>query len=143
MSVTLADPGVLLPHGPGMRFLSRICAFEDEMLECEVVPGERDHAFVRDGKIPISMSIEYMAQAIGAFVSLNTGEGQGRPGYVIAVRRLVFSAPGFELHRPLLVRVDRRWGEVAIARFDARILGGNEQLAGASLSVFRPSEENE
>ncbi|MBV1862743.1 MAG: hypothetical protein KUG77_30250 [Nannocystaceae bacterium] len=133
----------LLPHGPSMCFLSTVLAFEGEVLECEVIPGEGDAAFVREGVIPAAVSLEYMAQAIAAFVSLKTGRGQGEPGFVMAVRRFKISVPSFELHRPLRVRVERRWGESSAARFDGTIYEGDAVVATGAMSVFRPDKEEQ
>ncbi len=141
MVPNFAEPAELLPHGPSMRFLRRVLALEEETIACEFVPGENEDAFARDGVVPSALAIEYMAQAIAAFVSLKTGRDQDKPGFVIAVRRFEITVDSFAPGRPLVVRAERRWGEVRVARFDASVLDGDERLASASLSVFRPTED--
>jgi predicted hotdog family 3-hydroxylacyl-ACP dehydratase len=137
------SPAELLPHGPTMRFISRILAFEDEMLECEVIPGAHDMAFARDGAIPAAVGVEYMAQAIAAFVSLKTGRDHSKPGFVMAIRRMKVEVTRFALHKPLRIHVERRWGEVRAARFDAVVYDGDTVVLQGALSVFRPTDEEQ
>ena len=136
-----ADPEELLPHGPSVRFLERVLSLEEEAITCEIVPGKNELAFSRDGTISPALAIEYMAQAIAAFVSLKTGRDHDKPGFVIAVRRFQLATDKLSPGRPLLVRAERRWGEVDVGRFDASILDQADCLVSASLTVFRPTED--
>jgi len=138
----LPAPAQLLPHGPSMVFIERIVERGETHVVCEVVPGTNDASHARDGVIPATMSVEYMAQTVSLYAGLRAPPGQRREvGYVIAVRALKVRAPSFALGVPLKVRAQWQWGEDRLGRFETSISRGDETIASAFMSVYRPTPE--
>lgn len=146
-SQSLPDPSDfapidLLPHGPSMVFIDEVLEYGAESVVCRVVPGSNDGQYARDGVVPATMCVEYMAQAISAYAGLRAEPGERRQiGYIIAVRSLRVHVPGFVVGQPLIVRANRQWGEAHLGRFEAAIEREGEVVAQAFMSVYRPTAE--
>ncbi|MCX4247038.1 ApeP family dehydratase [Paraliomyxa miuraensis] len=145
---TWPDPRTLLPHDAPLVFIERIVEAGEGTIACRVVPGTIDAEFAEDGAIPATMGVEYMAQAIGVYASLQAEPGRRRDiGYVISVRDLSVSVTGFELGRPLIVRARWQWGQDRLGRFLVSVEredapdGG--PLTSAVMSVYRPPPEEQ
>lgn len=144
----LPHPRTLLPHDGPMVFLERILEAGAGTIACRVVPGTADADFVDEGVVPATMGVEYMAQTIGVYASLQVEPSRRREiGYVISVRNLSVAVPGFVVGRPLVVRASWQWGQERLGRFQTSIaLEGEPEgrlLASAVMSVYRPPPEEQ
>lgn len=133
-------PAELLPHGPALVFLDRVLECGEQHVVCEAVPRPCDAAYACNGMVPATMCVEYMAQAVAVFAGLQAAPDRRREiGYIIAVRMLKVSVRGFPLGEPVRVHALRQWGEEQLGRFQTSIRRGEEELASAFMSVYRPS----
>ncbi|MBL4687071.1 MAG: hypothetical protein JKY37_20920 [Nannocystaceae bacterium] len=133
------SPAELLPHGPTLVFLDRVLERGEQYVVCEATPRPCEVAYACNGMVPATMCVEYMAQAVAVFAGFQAPAGRRREiGYIIAVRMLKVCVPGFPLGEPLRVQALRQWGEEQLGRFQTSIHRGEDELASAFMSVYRP-----
>ena len=140
-----ANPGRIesyIPHRGAMRLVDRVLEVDDEHLVAEVdVPF--DGLFVRDGKVPPWIGIEYMAQAVAAWAG-HRKRGLGaepRAGLLLGTRRYEANCDGFP--SGALLRIEVRTELIAangLGQFDCRIVLDGSELATARISVLDPPE---
>lgn len=132
----------LVPQRPPMRLVDAVLAASDDAITCaaEVRAGD---LFVRDGRAPAAVALEYMAQAIAAHAGLGARARGGEPavGLIAACRSL-------ELHADALVPGDlleitaERAFVGPLTEYRARVTRRGEPLAEAVLHVAAPAPEN-
>jgi predicted hotdog family 3-hydroxylacyl-ACP dehydratase len=134
----------LLPHGPSAVFIERILEQGERHVTCRVVPGTADAEHVAGGLIPSAIGVEYMAQAVALYASLQAEPERRRDiGYVIAIRTLTLAVPGFAVGEALVVRATWQWGEDRLGRFETSIERDGLPLATAFMSVYRPPPQEQ
>ena len=132
----------LIPHRGAMRLLDRVLVADEEHVLAEVdVPY--DGLFVREGRVPAWVGIEYMAQAVAAWAGARargTG-GAPRPGLLLGTRRYEVRCDGFPSGARL--RVEARCeliGANGLGQFDCRIDMDGRPVATSRISVLDPPE---
>ena len=94
MTAKLYPPEDVLPHSGRMVLLDRLTSVEEGRLTAEVVL-DADSMFVRNGRARAIVIVEYMAQAVGAYVGTLSRE-KNEPveiGYLIGIREMTMSVP--------------------------------------------------
>ena len=138
----LPDVRSLLPHSGAMVLLDRVVAIEDDRLSAEV-SIRPDSLFYRAGGVGAWVGMEYMAQAIAAYVG-HLAQARGEPvkvGFLLGLRRYECSRPVFERGSVLRVHVKCiLHSENGLGSFDCYIEDANEKLASATVTVFRPGD---
>lgn len=138
----------LLPHRAPMSLLSGYDPAsytpESDRFQCWVIPSQSDLFYDAPlGGIPPVVSVEYMAQAVAAFVGLGDRQ-QGktpRVGFFLGTRRLTLTLARFEPGRLYRIHVSPLFSDEAFASFQAEIVDDtNTPCATALLNVFRPDE---
>jgi predicted hotdog family 3-hydroxylacyl-ACP dehydratase len=131
-----------IPHRGAMRLIDRVLEVGDEHVVAEVdVPF--DGLFVRDGRVPPWIGIEYMAQTVSAWAG-SRARGQGgtpRAGLLLGSRRYEVKCDGFPSGTRL--RIEVRCELVAangLGQFDCRIVMDGKDVATARISVLDPPE---
>jgi predicted hotdog family 3-hydroxylacyl-ACP dehydratase len=131
-----------IPHRGGMRLIDRVLEIDDEHVVAEVdVPF--DGLFVRDGRVPSWIGIEYMAQTVSAWAG-HRGRALGngpRPGLLLGSRRYEAHGDGFP--SGALLRVEVRCeliGANGLGQFDCRIVMEGRDVATARIAVLDPPE---
>lgn len=140
-----ADNGVddWIPHRGGMQLLDRILEADDDQAVAEV-NIQAQGLFVRDGRVPPWVGIEYMAQTISAWAGgrgQRAGNAGPKVGLLLGSRRYDAHCDGFAIGSTL--RVEARcqmYGDNGLGLFDCRILDGGRELATATISVFEPDD---
>ena len=91
--VTFPPVKDLVPHRGPMCLLDRVLDKQGDTLTAEVSVGPQT-SFVREDGVDVVVGIEYMAQAVAAWVSLDDADSgcpqKPRSGYLVAVRRADF-----------------------------------------------------
>jgi len=131
-----------VPHRDPMLLIHRLLDAGPLHAVAEVtVPA--DGLFVRDGRVPAWVGIEYMAQTIAAWSGArDLAEGrEPRQGMLLGTRR--YQATVSDFVPGMVLRVDARQEFVAdngLGMFDCRIFQQHQdnELATARLSVFVP-----
>lgn len=99
----------LLPHGPEMVLLNRVCGHDENSIHC-ATDSHRDpsNPLRRHGKLPALAAVEYAAQA-AALHAVLSGQGEPGAGAVLGgVRDVVSSTDRLDdLDGELAVRVKR------------------------------------
>lgn len=132
--------GELLPHDPPMIWLDQVLSHADDVIECGLTIQE-EHVFLEDGRVEALVSLEWMAQAVGALVGLldYNQQQRPRPGYLIAVPEATFEVDGFQVGDQLTVAAKRVWGDAELASFECSVTQQGARVAAAQLSVYRRS----
>ncbi|MCA9694788.1 MAG: hypothetical protein KC636_34735 [Myxococcales bacterium] len=138
---TEAFPAVesLIPHGPPMRRIDAITAWDGETLVCSLEVRD-DDPFADDGAVPASACLEYIAQACAVHASLRREGGAQQPGYLMGCRQLELLVDGLAVGDRLQITV-RETGEIGgAAMFEGRVARGEEPVARGVLSVILGAE---
>lgn len=126
----------LVPQRDAMMLLDRVVARDDDSATCELTVRE-GAAFVREGRVPAAVFLEYMAQAAAAFVGLRARDHHRAPreGYLLAAREMDLFTDGARVGDALRVRATRLDEDGALARFRAEVTRDGVTLATATLTV--------
>ena len=137
------DVKELVPHRGDMSWLDAVLKADEDTLvaSARIRP---DSYFVRDGVLPVWVSVEYMAQAVAAWAG-HRARAKGMPvriGFLLGTRRLDVHRQCFHVGDGLRIEVHRElMGENGLGMFACRILVDDEVAATANLSVFEPPDE--
>ena len=128
----------LLPHEPPMLWLDRVLFRDGDKIRCGL-EIRSEHVFVEDGSVEPVVSIEWMAQTVGALVGIfdRRKELVPRPGYLIAIPEATFDVDTFEVGDQLVIEAKRVWGDDELASFECAVARGGRTVATAQLSVYR------
>jgi predicted hotdog family 3-hydroxylacyl-ACP dehydratase len=102
--------------------------------------------FVRDSELPNVALLEYMAQAVGAFVTLERRRTAGGPpspriGYLVSAREVNFRVAALPVGKRFQVSAHLDWHERPMARFSCRVHADGQCLAEGQLTVYARAEE--
>jgi len=136
----LPDPSALLPHAGAMLFIDRITSHDGERLTCEA-EVRADNPLLVQGRLAAAGLLEYLAQAGGLLIGLNTtNAGQGSMGgQLVSARKLEFFVPAVAVGERLRVRVQRLGSEGGLERFEGSVERAGEKMAEALFCVLRAS----
>jgi predicted hotdog family 3-hydroxylacyl-ACP dehydratase len=129
----------LLPHTAPMVLLDSVEQADATCVECSVLLSDRD-PFMVQGRVRGVVCLEYMAQAVGAFVGLER-RGRGlRPqiGYIVGVRSLTLHQAYLQRGARLKVCATLTWSDVETATFDATVTCDEQLVAEGQISVYQP-----
>jgi predicted hotdog family 3-hydroxylacyl-ACP dehydratase len=139
--VDYSDVAGLIPHSGQMVLLDRVLEFDEAGLTAELVV--RDDGLFGDGNaIPAWAGIEYMAQAVGAYVGIKS-KLAGEPiklGYLLGTRRYNSNVPSFAVGTALTIYVKIIIQDEKLGVFDCTILGEGIEIT-ANLNVYQPPVE--
>lgn len=128
----------LLPHSGKFVLIDRIIALEGETLIAEL--KVRDDGLFSDGSpIPAWIGIEYMAQAVGAYVGIKSilaGEPI-RLGYLLGTRRYASNVALLPKGASLHITVTEIMEDGQLGVFACEAVGKGINMS-ANLNVYRP-----
>lgn len=113
--------------------------------ELEALVDPRDsHVFIdADGRLPVWVGIEYMAQAIGALAGIAARQ-EGEPirlGFLLGTRRYQADVSHFDLAQELRVCVTERLrDETNLVLFNGELYAGTQRLAQAEIKAIQPRD---
>ena len=142
MNEPLPPISELLPHEGPMCMLDRLVAVHGEGLVAEVVVPV-DGLFSRDGNVGAWVGVEYMAQAVAAWVGWQSRAlGQApRIGFLLGTRRYRCSVPRFAAGQCLRVKIGCNYqADNGLGQFDCTLRAGDAVLASAQVTVFGPED---
>jgi predicted hotdog family 3-hydroxylacyl-ACP dehydratase len=136
-------PGIpeLLRHEHPMSLLQEVLSFGGGEVACAARVTE-DCPFLRKGVLPGVALLEYMAQAIAAFVTLerrrtSNSDSGPRTGYLVAARDVEVYVPSLVVGDRFEVRAVLDWTEAQVARFSCQVMA-DRCLASGRLTVYEP-----
>jgi predicted hotdog family 3-hydroxylacyl-ACP dehydratase len=131
-----------VPHRGEMLLLDRMIEVDARHAVAEAVIRP-DGLFVRDGRMPGWVGIEYMAQTISAW-SGGRGIREGsapRIGFLLGSRRYQAHCADFAVGSRLRIEARQEFiSDNGLAMFDCRILLADLEAASARISVFEPED---
>ena len=146
MAESLAAVAVdeLVPHRGDMSWLDTVLSADDETVVAQATVRP-DSYFVRDGRAPVWVGVEYMAQAIAAWAGNRARlKGQAvKVGLLLGTRRYAVHRQAFVVGDCL--RIEARcelMGDNGLGMFASQIFVDDALAAEANLSVFEPPNES-
>lgn len=131
-----------VPHRGAMLLLDRLIEAGDEHAVAEAMVPD-DGLFVRDGRMPAWVGVEYMAQAIAAWSGARprpTGAAP-RVGFLLGSRRFEAHCPDFAAGTLLRIEVRQEFvGDNGLGMFNGLILIDGAEVARARISIFEPAD---
>lgn len=138
----LPTPAELLPHTAPMVLVDEVTEVSDKRAVCRLTLRP-DSMFVEDGRVPGLVCIEYMAQAIGAYVG-NKSRERGEPiriGFLLGTRELSLEVDHFDVGDELTLMAEHLFGEDTLGSFRCTVARGGRTVASAVINVFRSADE--
>lgn len=131
----------LLPHRKPMLLLEQLLESGSDYIVCKVVVGN-DGLFDVASRVPASMGLEYMAQAVSAYSGLQARR-KGLPvklGFLLGTRLFESSVAEFSSGQVLEVKVRRiLGGGDGLGSFECTVSGDGVRQS-ARLSVYEPDD---
>lgn len=141
------DVAVLVPHSAEMVLLDRVLAFSEEALLAEAKISD-DHVFLREGKVPLLMAVEILAQAIAAWEGCRArlAGREIRLGFFLGSRQLVLHGEDLAVGSVVQAEVRRSFeDDLGFAVFDGRLFlkmdNARQLLIEGRLSVLSEREK--
>ena len=130
-----------IPHSGSMALIHEIIDAGDDYIECSVNVEDSSHFKDSDGRTPAWISIEYMAQTIGAYAGWNDSK-KGLPvkvGFLLGSRKLTLHQHYFD-EATLLVRAELVFRDQELGSFKCSIMSPDRDriLAEATVNVYQP-----
>jgi 3-oxoacyl-[acyl-carrier-protein] synthase I len=128
----------VIPHSGRMILLDRVVSVEDGRL-IAAVELRADSMFVRDGRARAIVTVEYMAQAVAAYVGTLSRQ-QKEPveiGFLIGIREMTLSVDYLEAGDVLEIEAQHVWGDDKLGSFKTATRRGSEIISEAALTVYR------
>jgi predicted hotdog family 3-hydroxylacyl-ACP dehydratase len=132
----------LLPQKGAMCLLDRVLAADAEHLIATAVFSAAS-LFCRDGRVGSWVSLECMAQAVGAWAGYQ-GRLRGVPpriGFLLGTPRFDCRRAHLALDRELRIEVTKEIQvDEGLGQFSGRTFDGQELIATAVITVFSPED---
>ncbi|MCQ8181774.1 3-hydroxylacyl-ACP dehydratase [Methylomonas sp. SURF-1] len=141
-AVTDWDIAELLPHTGAMVLLDRVVSFEEDHLSAAITVRGNGLLFGDERSVPAWAALEYMAQAIGAYVGLQAKQA-GQPirlGFLLGSRLLQSNVGTLPVGCELAVTVEKIVQDEQLGVFDCRVSGDNIEIS-AKLNVYQPRSD--
>ncbi len=135
-----------------MLLLDGLCSHNSQGATC-TVKIQPHSPFVKNGRVPAVVAIEYLAQCVAAFATLHpqgpaeevnlpepSKPAKPRIGYLVGVRRMDLAVTHFSVGDELLVSVKHIWGAGQGAQFMGTVQIQDQTVATGSLTVVVPPE---
>jgi predicted hotdog family 3-hydroxylacyl-ACP dehydratase len=123
-----------------MSLLDQVLEHSRERTICSIDPA-RSRLFAEpDGRVPVWLGLEYMAQCIaahGGLAARSLGEPP-RPGLFLGTRRVEFRSEYFQPEEALRVTAVHHRGETGLVAFDCevRAAAGGDPLVNGRMNVY-------
>lgn len=134
----------VLPHDPPMVLLDRVVSCGEDFIQCQVLI-QKSSPFFNQGSVPSYISLEYMAQAVGAWnglISRRNGEPP-KIGFLLGVRKLDLDVESFTEGQLLNVFGKAQYVDGEMASFDCWVEIDSTRVVHGALNVFQPQNMEE
>ena len=128
----------VVPHSGRMVLLDRLLLVEEGRLRAEVVL-RANSMFVRNGRARAIVAVEYMAQAVAAYVGTISRQ-KNQPveiGYLIGIREMTLAVGHLEAGDVLEIEAEHVFGNDQLGSFKTSTKKNGALLAEATLTVYR------
>jgi predicted hotdog family 3-hydroxylacyl-ACP dehydratase len=138
-TIDFTDVASLLPHSGAMVLLDKVIDFHELGLKAELTVRNDGLLCSDAAKIPAWAGIEYMAQAIAAYIGIQA-KLAGEPiklGYLLGTRRYNSNIAAFPVGTVLTVHIEKIIQDDKLGVFDCKINGDGIEV-NANLNVYQP-----
>ncbi len=134
----------VLPHRPPMILIDEMVRVEGGTVECATTIRPTS-TFVREGKVPAIVGLEYMAQSVGAVLGLWVLLAGGRVtgGLLLGTPELEVDVDEFDVGDRLRIICDHLWGNEDVWKFHCEIVRAGISVMRGTLNVLRIRPELE
>lgn len=128
----------LVPHGPSIRMLDRLEAWEDGFVRCATQVRENS-PFVSAGQLSSLITLEHLAQTIATYLGYEAYLRGKSPsiGMVVACRDFHVYRPILHVGENLSIQATMVQGDTEHSLFEGEIHSGEERVASATLTLVR------
>jgi 3-oxoacyl-[acyl-carrier-protein] synthase I len=128
----------VVPHSGRMILLDRLTSVEEGRLVAEVTLSA-DSMFVRNGSARAIVCVEYMAQAVAAYVGTLSHMKREKVeiGFLIGIREMKLSTDRLEAGDSLEIVAEHVFGNDQLGSFKTSTSRRGEIIADATLTVYR------
>lgn len=136
------SPEDLLPHSAPMVFLDEVLDWKSPYIRCRLVVRAQS-LFLENNELPVAITLEYMAQTIGAYVGLSN-LSQSKPiniGYLLGTREMELKADYLQIGDELIIDAEHLFGKDTVGSFRCTVRRGEQLIAAAVLNVFQPLDQ--
>ncbi len=133
----------LLPHDGRMVLLDAVSELSDETICAQACPPADCLLLDASGQLPSYALIEYMAQAIAAFVGAQQRRRGNSPqiGFLLGTRAFDMQCAQLAPGTALTIHARRLYQEEnGLAAFECEVRDGDAIIASATLNVFEPRD---
>ncbi|CAG7857331.1 hypothetical protein MCAMS1_02113 [biofilm metagenome] len=137
-TIDFSDVAALLPHSGAMVLLDKVIHFDPQRLTAALTVRNDDLFGDRSG-VPAWVGIEYMAQAIAAYIGIKA-KLAGEPiklGYLLGTRRYSSNVSAFNAGTELMVYIENIIHDDKLGVFECKISGDGIEV-NANLNVYQP-----
>lgn len=138
MSHTYPPIETLVPHGPVIRMLDRLEAWEPGVVHCTAHVRD-DSPFVQDGKLNTLITLEHLAQTVATYLGYEA-HLRGQPpatGMVVACRDYHIFRPALHVGEVLSIHASMTQGDIEHSQFSGEVFSGIECVASGTLTLVR------
>lgn len=138
MTQTFPPIETLLPHGPTIRMLDRLDAWDDGYVQCSTRVRE-DSPFVEDGELSSIITLEHLAQTVAAYLGYEAHLRGKNPsiGMVVACRDYRMHRATLKVGEELVIRAQMIQGDVERSQFKGEVFSGEECVVSGVLTLVR------
>lgn len=125
-----------------MLALDELVEWSDDLGRARLVIRAGDH-FVEGGAVDTVVALEYMAQAVAAYLGQEAYRAGGgvTVGMVVACRQMEVCRPQLMVGEELVIEVRRIRGSDQVSQFDTRMLDASDQVvATATMTLVHGGE---
>ena len=143
-------PELFLPQRPPMLLVSRILEFTEDDVIAEADSKILEPFRRPDGRLPETLCIEMMAQAVGAWAGYwRQQDKSDKPedekdapiGYLLSARNLKSEVPVIPEGKTFRITMHREVYEGPIGSFAGEMKDGDTLIATGRVSVYQPSNK--
>lgn len=131
----------LLPHARPMILIDHVVEFKEDYIHT-TLKLKPNAPFMSEGEVPSYISLEYMAQTIGAWNGLRAIQSQSKPkiGFLLGTRELKLACASFKEGDDLDIFGEVKYIDEELASFECYVKKNENVVATATLNVFQPKE---
>lgn len=128
----------LLPHGPTIRMIDRLDAWEEGYVRCSTTV-RTDSPFVQNGQLSTLITLEHLAQTVAAYLGYEAHlRGKGPSiGMVVACRDYRLMRPYLQVGDALRIEAKMIQGDIEHSQFRGEVYVSDVCVVSGVLTLVR------
>jgi len=131
----------ILPHAAPMILIDAVKDYASDYIHTTLLV-RNDAPFCSGGRVPAYVAIEYMAQSIAAWHSLNSEQNymHAKIGFLLGSRNMQLETDFFYVGDQLDISCNAVFSHEGMAAFDCYLEHNGARMVQATLNVFQPED---